>query len=244
MVEMFNLNLRSICRHFSGNTTNVLRKNLSVARATVQDFHAQFGYPKSNTFVQLKIYKHRQDSAYSQICQSLEAVLSRYAEAFEKVKADYIENIRRHGKPLTMADSVDCYSKSVLDNRTANCDLQSLILREKLRKNGVRAKNIGLTIRSKSTNKERKYVRHFFNVVGMKRFARINNPKSWGKNAVVADTWSHICEPAEIGIEYLKDVFGFNPDTEYIQFHYNDFIRFLRYRKDKRYLKTLQKSKS
>lgn len=52
----------------------------------------------------------------------------------------------------------------------------------------------------------------------MKQGAKISNPKTWGDDAVLVDTWSNQAEPASIGLKYLQEMFVFNPKTEYIEY--------------------------
>ena len=63
-------------------------------------------------------------------------------------------------------------------------------------------------------NGEEIHKNHAFTVIGLKQNADITKPNTWGKDAVIVDAWTKTVKRANEGIEYIKEIFKYNPEKE------------------------------
>ena len=55
----------------------------------------------------------------------------------------------------------------------------------------------------------------------MKEDAKINDPSTWGDDAVVCDVWANIAMGKDEAIEYYRDLFSID-DRYVLHFEYSD----------------------
>ena len=107
-------------------------------------------------------------------------------------------------------------SKAVKATKTAGCQECSILMHNKLSERGIPAQNVRFAIEQKNgfdTDRN-----HAFTVIGLSEGAKLEEPKTWGKNAVIIDGWANIVKRATDGIEYFKDMFKYNPEKEVCKF--------------------------
>lgn len=49
--------------------------------------------------------------------------------------------------------------------------------------------------------------RHQFVIAGLSKDAKLNDPTTWGNNAIIADAWAGIAMPAQRALQHLKIIF-------------------------------------
>lgn len=59
-----------------------LNENVRLARQEIRAFHQEFGYPKSDSFIKLRIFKHQNDIKYAEIVEKLKVRAKEYADKF------------------------------------------------------------------------------------------------------------------------------------------------------------------
>jgi len=200
-----------------------LGANTKIARETVQEFHKELGFLHSDSFIQLKIYKHRQDKKFEPINQKLGVIAKKYANEVGDVM--YKQQMELFSTDMPEHQITEQLKLYVKEAHAGNCDQQAEILQEELKKKGISARNLNFRILNKADDQMRECGGHSFDVIGMDKNADIQNPDSWGVNAVIADSWANISEPAPTGLKYLKEIFDFNPETEYLIFDDKDLLR-------------------
>lgn len=194
-----------------------LNENVRLARQEIRAFHQEFGYPRSDSFIKLRIYKHQNDIKYAEIIEKLKMKTKEYADKFVN---DYlIELFTAKAKcEISKQEYYNELGKITKKYNFANCEQQAELLCNRLNEKGNRAKVVNFFISTKNKKQRRECGSHSFVILDMKQGAKISDPKTWGEDAVLADTWSNQVAPASMGLKYLQEMFVFNPKTEYIEY--------------------------
>lgn len=80
-----------------------------------------------------------------------------------------------------------------------NCWEHMMLVYDKLIKLGQTPYNIKIVVE----NDEGFYRNHFTTVFGLKKGAKINDPKTWGSKAMIVDAWSKMVLPAKEALDRL-----------------------------------------
>ena len=85
----------------------------------------------------------------------------------------------------------------------ANCGEQSFLVSQKLDEMGIQNKIISMNIRQNSKFSNFATGGHTFCVIDTDKNMDINNPDTWGKDAVVVDMWSNTVAKVKDAIEFF-----------------------------------------
>ena len=99
----------------------------------------------------------------------------------------------------------------------ANCGEQALLISQKLDELGIKNKIISMNIRLNTQNAYYVTNGHSFCVIDTDENMDINNPNSWGKDAVIVDMWSNTVAKVIDAIEFFG-TFLKPKENERIQF--------------------------
>ena len=186
------------------NSTNrrILTQNLYKGEAVLKEFKAEYPYINSNIKYNNIIDRHKNDEKYWALLPILrgKSVLSGFKIA--EMRRMYEES---RNKSYFL-------SKAVKATNTAGCQECSILMYNKFSNKGIPAQNVRFAIEQKNgfdTDRN-----HAFTVIGLDKDAKLSNPKTWGKNAVIVDGWANIVKRAKDGIEYFKEMFKFDPEKE------------------------------
>lgn len=179
-----------------------LKQDIEVSRQIVSGFHKELGRPKSNTFVEAKIYQHIDDEKYTDISIKLTYVKDKYSRQIFRLREElknWLKMTQYTNSCLLKMDLVktrpvitlDEYMKKVKELVSkvgaANCEEYSDIVQYDHLKKGINANVVGVCVYSKYGDK---FLRnHSFCVRSLAQGAEVNNPSSWGDKAIVADAW-------------------------------------------------------
>ncbi len=183
------------------------------SRLALCNFQKEFGEVKSGAYLSLMAKKLKEAGADdSTICKTFKTermYLSKARimrkEVWFKKHSDFDEYISTLKQYLidfgTYMDSVEC----------ADITLYSLL------KQGIPSKNVTLNIRNLS-GKTSDNIEHVFTLAGINKNFNERNPMSWGKEAIICDAWINKAMPADIGLDFYKKLFNFNPKTQRLAF--------------------------
>lgn len=194
-----------------------LNENVRLARQEIRAFHQEFGYPKSDSFIKLRIFKHQNDIKYADIIEKLKIKTKEYSDRFVN---NYLFELftNKGNSKISRREYYQELGQIIKKYNFANCDQQSELLCNQLNEKGIKAKVVNFFIYTKNNKQRRECGSHSFVILDMKQGAKISNPKTWGEDAVLVDTWINQAEPTDIGLKYLQEMFVFNPKTEYIEY--------------------------
>ena len=102
----------------------------------------------------------------------------------------------------------------------ANCGEVSSAILYYLKQKGEDAHKIHIQIKKKLFKKpeNRLFSDHSFVVIGLKKDAKLTDPKTWGNNAVIVDAWNGVVGKAKEVLDQYQRMFKFNPKKEKIIF--------------------------
>ena len=103
--------------------------------------------------------------------------------------------------------------------KVANCGEQAFLAQAELLEKGKKADTIHFIIKRKSDGREYQDRQHTFLVLGLEKDASVQDPKTWGQDAVIVDPWSGLVKRAYHGVEVFKEMFEFDKNQEEIVFH-------------------------
>lgn len=207
----------SLMPHYKIAFQGALKNNLRLGENCLKEFTREFPYIHSNTFWEVKMEKHKDNSEYKYLVPNIEKVARKYSQIVQKTR--YIMDTNFY--------SSDNYIKKLKNTirltNAANCDECADILLWNLMQKNIPAHKIYMSICDKNTKREKELGDHLFNLIGLQKGADIRNPKTWGNSAVIIDGWKKCVMPAKDALEMYKTEFGFDTDKHFIRFSPKDF---------------------
>jgi len=189
-----------------------LKENLRLGEAVYKDFKKEFPVLRSKTFVQCKIFQYEGSDRFEKIRHKVENLADSNAAGIRDVRWQI------SGKYFNLSEYIDKLKKVISAKKYANCDEQAQIIQFELLKRHQKSHFISMHVRDAESGRNIKFRMHDFSVFGLKKGAEIDNPKTWGNNAVVVDPWSNRVMPANEAIRYYETKFGFNPEIHKITY--------------------------
>lgn len=190
------------------------KENLRLGEDVLRAFKKKFPYLKSNTFIEAKIEQNTNNPKFTTLLKSLNKLAIVYGENVLKNMKKLADFYPRTRKLQNTKNFVNKLEELLLENNSINCYEPSEIIKLDLLRKKEKPKLIYLKAREKYTKEIKQ---HTFLIFGLKKEAKINNPKTWGQNAVVVDSWSNLVLPAKEALEYFENFFKFNSKTHKIR---------------------------
>lgn len=178
------------------------KSGLLMAESVLREARNKYGKPNSASYIEMKTLQHKNDPKYTDILNKLNDNAEEYSESL-KYKPYLNINFTIHsGKKDGMKYVGDC----------GEC--AQVIQNEFVIKHGKPTVNVVL-----NANKENgEFCNHAFNLSNMQEGAKIDDPKTWGEQAIITDLWSGIAKKAQDAITYFNQIFMINPKTDEITY--------------------------
>lgn len=205
---------------------DVFDNSLVLAKSIAKEFKKRFPKVRSMTRTYEKIVdvKAQNIKNKEQILDRLQMLKNAYEEKIDLARI----KIFRQGKYASFDEFVDKLKRFVTVTNVADCGEHSIINQYAVLQKGERADSIAVGIIDLKTGKlssNRHFNTHQFTVQNMSKNADINNPQTWGENAVVIDTWADgLVEKSDVAINKLKNFFKLNPNKENFVFWKYNFV--------------------
>lgn len=184
----------------------IVTQNIYNGEKALRRFNSEFPYVCSNTQYNTIIERHKDDSRYEKLLPIIKGKSCLAGLKLDGIRATYKQT----------PDKINYLKKAVKFQKVANCQERSFLIHNELEQMGIKSQNIRLNFVPKNDKKISK--NHAFTVIGLDNNAEINNPHTWGKNAVIVDAWANMVKRAAEGIEYIKTILKFNPEIENCEF--------------------------
>lgn len=196
-----------------------LKENLRTGEKVYREFKKEFPLLRSNTFVQSKIAQHRFSRKFKTLIPKLQQLSYSYGSGVEYSRSQIKESYPGLGVYIKDLKNVLARTKY------ANCGDGSHIMQFELLKKGEKPHLISMTVKDLIFGHPVKNGDHEFAVFGLKKGAKLDNPKTWGNEAVVVDPWSNIVMQARDAIEEIKAKLGFEPIIHKIDYEVKDLVK-------------------
>ena len=138
---------------------------------------------------------------------------SPYLKEKAKAKADKdfqttiaILEKRPDEKDITFSQYINMIENEFQQYNHANCGERAYYLHNEMNKKGIN--NTIIEIGGNTSENS-----HVFNVIGLDKNADINNPETWGENALVIDVWANKLLPPKDAIAYYKEFLNYGEDN-------------------------------
>jgi len=182
------------------NTQNIsftsLKSQKRLGEEVLREFEAEMGYLKSSSNLGLRLRRgeailnkpllaslqEKQKKMYQEIYDPVVTapINGKIFKTFHEFKEVLVENIKQKGNK-------------------ANCWEDMMLVFIKLLEKGEKPRMFGVEV----YNSGGRVFNHFSTVIGLKKGAKMSDPKTWGSKAVLVDTWVKTVKPAH---EALKDI--------------------------------------
>lgn len=164
-----------------------------VGESVIKEFRNEFGYLQSSSIIEGKILLHTGNPKYRTLLRKLDQKVTTlqneiYDDSFSKLN------------DCGSIKSLITKTKNIMKRKgKANCWEDAVIVYEKLQKRGLNPQNFQMILDTK------RFIRnHVSTVVGLKKGAKIENPKTWGNKAIIVDAWQGIVMKADDAIRFFE----------------------------------------
>lgn len=210
---MINLNYNTNSQNIGFN--GALKKNLRIGEEVLKEFKTTYPIIKSNTkiWTDIEDLQHR-GLGDSNLFKSLEGLIIKYSKGVKKLR-DF----------KFAYNDITIMKRMVQKDPYANCQECADIIQDNLYRNKrINATNISMHIHNEEISPRRPETScHVFTVLGMKKGAEPDDPKTWGSSAVVIDGWKNFVMKADDAINYFRHIFNVNDKYEDVFFKENTY---------------------
>lgn len=121
------------------------------------------------------------------------------------------DNCKKFSSIKQLADSLINGIKS--NGNKANCFEYMVLIMSKLKENSVSSTGFKVTVKTNDYESE-----HFASVIGLRKGAIIERPKTWGTKAYIIDAWTGIAGPAFDVIQGFKTNLSYGQTIKSVDF--------------------------
>ena len=177
-----------------------LKENIAYGHQAIEEIKKEFpaGF-MSNTYYET--FSQKKDPQ----------ILYYYMDLIDTTR-ELVDFKKRHGQTKKEATY-----EAVQYTGAANCGEQALLVSQKLDELGIKNQIISMNLRLNSKNCYYVTNGHSFCVIDTAEDMDINNPDSWGEDAVVVDMWSNTVAKVKDAIEFFG-TFLKPKENEHVQF--------------------------
>ena len=173
---------------------------IQTAREYLAKFNSEFGEPKSSTYVCEEIKRAKLNGASEDEMTKLLEKRQQYQKQVKILRKNMWSQ-----KFSSFEEYTEYLSQYVKDKGTfVNCNETLDLLTSMLQKRGIDSKRVYMHSVDSMGNSTSK-AEHVFCVLGLDKNAKISDPATWGKSAVICDPWAKFAKGAKEGLmEYEK----------------------------------------
>lgn len=186
----------------------IISVNLQEGRKVLKLFNKTFPNVESSSMVQLRASMTKDPIMKQTLMHKLEELDSR----LNLLRNDVYTSLKPND---TFSHYVRDLKQAIKKYNIADCGHRTDVVIGSLNKDGKNAQKIEMVVLDSSGKKE---ANHLFPVMGIKKGANIDDPETWGENAVIIDAWANFVMKAQEGLDYIKRFTGFNPQKQKIRF--------------------------
>lgn len=220
---MFSINNKQ--QNSVGNSLNIKSNNISfgripkhynTARKVVKEIRST--YLASNTMLE-----YRRDKIFSKVgpvyknsklgilYEKLQKLLNNYESRIGLVRNDLKYKHFRNFQCV-----IDVIGASVHKNKVANCMEHAYLCRGKLADKYINAHTFCIDVIDINSGKRVSGMGHAFAVANLKKEAEINNLNTWGKDALIVDSWFNTVGRARDVMQHFVAEFGIDLNNHII----------------------------
>lgn len=198
-------------QHITPNTTSFLglRENKLLGERLLKEFYKEFGHMQSSSMLKHKIakYKKAKRSSYFTTKKMEAKAIKLEKEIYDPKYNNIYAPVAPYKSENEFIKNLNTMLKSL---KKANCWEDMAIMSNKLKMAGEKPRLFIIDLLYNNFG----HCNHFTCVFGLKKDAKIAEPKTWGNQAVIVDAWSNIVMESKQALEYFYKLFDFNPQKD------------------------------
>lgn len=214
-----------------------LRQNLRLGEEVLHEFRQEFPVLHSNTRLLNRFENNISQATLSKLSPKMDPIVDKYSKGIGSLRTISLSKVN---VPMTYFGRLKYYFSSsskrkdyfdafinrlkllMQEKKYANCGEQSAIAMAMLIKKGEKPCLINIIIIDKFTNLKKPGGDHAFVVYGLNKAANNLQYRTWGQKAVILDPWSNTVMKASDGINYFKQILGFDSTKQVLCFYSAD----------------------
>jgi len=175
--------------------------NYNTGKFVMNEFYKKYPNLNSFTMTETIVKKLENNNANPYVIQKMKE----QADINFKTMIEILDK-RPDFKDITFEQYINMIENEFQQYNHANCGERAYYLHNLMNQKGIDNTIIEISGNSASNS-------HVFNVIGLDKNADINNPETWGENAIVVDVWAKKLTSAKSAIEYYKDFLGYDENN-------------------------------
>lgn len=201
-----------------------LKDNLRIGEKVLREFKGEFPATKSPTLLRHKMNKmssrlqDRKPERFEELYNSYQKRLMQTRDEIESV----LDDVERRNP--TLENRIKGIERVVQEKGFANCGECANILQFKFIEKGEKAHNVVMSIKDTASGIEKKDGDHVFTVIGLSKNAKLDNPRTWGPQAVIVDSWRNMVMGARDALNELQNFLGAKPLEHNVVYRSADHI--------------------
>ena len=194
------------------NTVNINQtspqfiSNYNIGTQILNDFKLHYPNLESSSMLDTKIMQLKYQNAPEYTINFMQKLADNATDKYVHM----IENT-----PLSSNFSDEAFINQIKENiknyNMANCGERAFLVSDQLNKMGIANKIVEISGSNPQSS-------HVFNVIGLSPNADITKPETWGKNAVIIDTWVNKTGKADDIIKFYREFLGYNAENQTMNF--------------------------
>lgn len=158
----------------------------------------------------------------------LEDLFQKLDRLLDKVRKPLKAMLKRD---VPYEDYMKAMKEKISKHKVANCGEMAFISQQLLELKGKKTDVVSFNIIEKFSHRERNkgVDDHTVLIMNLREKANVNDPQTWGREAIIVDPWFGIARRANLALRQIKDLMNFNPKMEYIVFekvNYQDLVNY------------------
>ncbi len=155
-----------------------------------------YGRTHSATYLTLKSFQHKGQDKYASVISRMQPKIEQYAE--DIFFRNYATAAYNEGR-----------------NLSGDCGECAKAVQKRFLKEAAPAINVVMEITEKDKASKSN---HMFTLSNISPDADISKPTTWGKDSVITDLWGGFAKKTQDALEYLQNLFKFNPEVQKIDY--------------------------
>lgn len=195
-----------------------VNENIQIGKQVLKELRKEIKFPASNTYLNAKMQQHQFKSNSRNFMPKLHSMEKAVYTDIKKMYKKLKENLA-NGSYKNFNEYATAIKKETIKNKACNCEYQARIVQNELLKKGQEPHRIMMevvpTSRQRGLFKSRN---HMFTIIGLSPNYNLLQPKTWGKDAVVVDSWGNKVLKTADALKWMQKFFQVNSKNECMMF--------------------------
>ena len=184
------------------SVNNNIYYNFSLGNKLLNEFNSEYPNLASFTMCEILAKRMEKENPTSLETSLMKAKADRYFElmiGLLQKRPDQYEQ--------TFDEYINMVKQEFKEYNHGNCGERAYIIHDKLNKMGIKNQAVIEISGNKASNS------HVFNVIGLAPCAIKEDPRTWGENAIIVDTWANKVFKPQEGLAFYTEFLGYSQNN-------------------------------